>query len=576
MKKILEYVKDNKLYLLVMLIGSIAFILQMKEVVLYADDFALGIESQQGFGRIIEYFQANYMNWGGGLTCLIATTFLMFNIGVWKVFQCAIVITTVMLATKMITHRSKKNKALVATIIWLCLNILNIWVSRETLYWLDGGLAYEFTAFQIFVYFYYLYTRMHLKISKKYDKILLPIVAFFAGWSSAQSGPLVAVIPTFLIIWQRFIKKEKVSKLYFITTVIGLIGFAIFYFAPGNYSRMGISFEKFANYNIIQKVVYRVEEVYGLIFDISRYQFTSIPFYMILTLLLNGIVGIHAYSQEENKKIKNLVKVLSAIQIGFAIICLGISLKIPYFDRLADIFTNFKNLLYAYGNGSLTLGMFVPYVTATIVMIAVVVEAFLISNKKKDPFIVITITSALIMQLIMVMAPYSPLRTTYYTIMFLWFAIAYFVKYSYENKLSIIMPVLIALTMHTFQLGMIGLIIYLLIAKMCENYKVEIYKFELDMVIGLMLLLAWGNFNHNLEGYKINKEIYNQNIVRIEKFIENKEKGIEETELYLLAPKEEVYGFTPMTGIDWVEDAIKQYFHLGDVTLKTEIIESNE
>lgn len=194
MRKIWQYIKENKLYIAVMLIGSLAFIWQMKEVVLYADDFSLGIISKGGLKEIFEHFGHSYMNWGGGLIPLYATIFLLFKIEVWKVFQCIIVIIMVILATRMITQESKKNKALVAGIIWLCLYILNIWVSREVLYWLDGGLAYQFTTFQIFIYFYYLYTRIHLKISKKYDKIVLPIIAFFArldfstGWIDCDFG----------------------------------------------------------------------------------------------------------------------------------------------------------------------------------------------------------------------------------------------------------------------------------------------------------------------------------------------------------------------------------------------------
>ena len=63
--KIWQYIKNNKIYLLVMLIGSIAYLLQMKEVVLYADDFTLGIVSKGGFGEILRYCKDNYFNWGG-------------------------------------------------------------------------------------------------------------------------------------------------------------------------------------------------------------------------------------------------------------------------------------------------------------------------------------------------------------------------------------------------------------------------------------------------------------------------------------------------------------------------------
>lgn len=572
-KKIWQYIKDNKVYLIVMLIGSLAFIMQMKEVVLYADDFSLGIVSQGGFKEIIKYFQTNYMNWGGGLTCLFATTFLMFRIGVWKTFQCLIVIVTVCLATKMITYENKRNKALVASVIWLCFYILNIWISRETLYWLDGGLAYELTVFQIFIYFYYLYTRLHLKIIKKYDKILLPIVAFLAGWSSAQSGPLTAIIPLIIIAWEKIIKKEKISKFYYITTLIGVIGFAIFYFAPGNHSRMD-TFAEYSNYNIVQKIAYRIESVYGLMFDFKRYQLTGIPFYLLLTLGLNAVIGLKLYSKEENKKLQLIVKIISAIQTLFIILCLGVALEIPYSEYIRKFIFQFENLLYAKNNGILTLKMFIPYVITTLVMLSMVIESFLMALKKSDPILPTIVISALIMQIIMVMAPYSPLRTTYYTIVFLWIAIAYLINIAYTDKINIAIIPIVLFTIYNTQLGIMAVIIYVLIKSInIHNLETENLKYEVVMVIGILLILAIGNYSDILINYKANKEIYNQNIARIQEYKKNEENGLKQEELYLLLPKNEQYGFTPMVGIEWVEDAIKQYFKLENVTLKAENVE---
>lgn len=65
MKKIIDYIKNNKFYVLVMLIGSLCFILQMKYVILYGDDFSLGIISKNGIGAAFDYFKQNYVNWGG-------------------------------------------------------------------------------------------------------------------------------------------------------------------------------------------------------------------------------------------------------------------------------------------------------------------------------------------------------------------------------------------------------------------------------------------------------------------------------------------------------------------------------
>lgn len=574
LKKIKAYIKENKWYILVMLIGSIAFIMQMKEVVLYADDFSLGIVSKGGLKEIFSYFQNNYMNWGGGLTCIWATIFLMFRIGVWKIFQCAIIIATVIMATKMITYgKDKKYKPWVAGIIWLCLYVLTIWISREVLYWLDGALAYEFTAFQIFLYFYYLYTRMCLNIKKSYDKILLPIVAFFAGWSSAQTGPLVLIIPVLIMLWKKIIKKEKISKFYYLTTIIGIIGFCIFYFAPGNAARMNSAFEKYANYNILQKIIYRVDSVYGLMFDFKTYQFMGIPFYFLLTVGLTAFVGHFFYHKEENKKLRGLAYTTTIIQIVFCIICAAMAMKIPYVEKIANVLLKFENPIAAINEGKNILLVLTPYAVTSLVMLALVVESYLISLKTKNPILVITIISGLIMQGIMVMAPYGPLRTTYYTIMFLWIAIAYLIQIAYEKEIKIGMIAILILSMYSIELGIFAFIIFFIFESFLNNIEKRMKaKHEIVVIIIAMLIISTGNYIVTIKNYAINKDIYHENIARIEECQEKIKKGENVKELQLLAPKDEVYGFTAMTGIEWVENAIKQYFELEGIELKTENI----
>lgn len=571
-QKTLKYIKENKLYLFVMIVASIALMVQMKEVVLYADDFSLGIISQGGFKSIWNYFINNYMTWGGGLTCLFATTFLLFRIGVWKAFQCGLIILMVILATKMLTHKDKKNKALVAGFIWLFLYILTILISREIFYWLDGGLAYALTTFQIFAYFYYLYTRLHLKINKKYDKILLPIVAFFAGWSSAQTGPMVVIIPIILLLWQKFVQKEKISKFYYITTIIGIIGFCIFFFAPGNNARMDSAFADYANYNVIEKILYRVDGVYGLLFNFTQYEIMGVPFYLILFMGINALVGLYLFRKEENRGKRILVKIVSIIQIIFSILCLAIALKIPYVDEIANTIMGFENVLHADMEGKLTFKILLPYILTSIVMLSIVIETFLISLKKKDPMLVTTVVVAFLMQGVMVMAPYNPLRTTCYTIIFLWFAIAYLIKMAYSEKISLIIPVIIAIMIYSVPLGFVALISYLLVKNIYENEK--LYRGEMVVIIGVLLVMAYYNYSTILNGYKQNHDIYDQNMVRIEEFKKRKENGSDEKELYLLPPADERCGFTPLVGTEWVEDAVKQYFKIDeDVEIKAETAE---
>lgn len=566
-KKISNYIKNNKLYVGIMIIGTLLFALQMKVVVLYADDFSLGIISKGGMVAAFNHLGEHYMKWGGGLTAFIAVIFLMFKPVVWKIFNCILIVLTVILSVKMITYHKKINKGIVAAIIWLCIYSVTIWISREALYWLDGALAYAFSAFQVFIYFYYLYTRMILKIEKKYDKMLLPIIAFFAGWSSAQTGPIAILLPVLLMVWQKFIRKEKVQKIYIISTVLTIIGFAIFYFAPGNSARMD-TFEEFAGFNIIQKILYRVDVIYGQMFDFNQYQFMGIPFYLLITLGILGIVGFAFANKEENKIIKIVIQITSGIQFAFTVFCACAYFKIPGIETISNNVIYFFNLLTEAPKGIYAFKMLIPYAITTIVMFSSIIASYYIGIRKKDPLLVLILISAFIAQGVMVMAPYSPLRTTYYTIMFLWIAIAYLMKTAYEEKINVSMVVILVVAMYNLQLGMIGIIIYLILHNI-----LEVENREMIVMLLMLSVIASTNYVTMVKNYSINKEIYYENMVRISQFKEEQENGAQNDKLYLRLPQNETYGFTPLVGIQWVERDVKEYFELGDIQLLPELVE---
>ena len=62
------YIKYNKIFLLIMLLGIIALTLQMREVVLYADDYIFTKENGGDLFKIWELWTAHYKSWGGGFT----------------------------------------------------------------------------------------------------------------------------------------------------------------------------------------------------------------------------------------------------------------------------------------------------------------------------------------------------------------------------------------------------------------------------------------------------------------------------------------------------------------------------
>lgn len=446
-KKIKEYIKNNKLYIFVMLIGIIAFAIQTKFVVLYADDLTLGkIAKDSNLIEEIKFLLDNYMNWGGGPTPLIAILFMNFELKVWKLFSCFIMLAIVVLSVNLVSKHTKTNKAILAGLVWSFIFILSIWISRETLYWLDGHLAYVLTAFQLLLYFYYLYSKLILnKTIKKYDYIVLPILAFFSGWTGPQVAGLTVLMGVMLLLWKKIVKKEKIETIFIVTIVFSILGCLVEVLAPGNNVRMQTSFPDFAQYGILEKILYRVESVYTLLFDFKNYGFGSLALYVFAAFGLTAMISYQIAKEEKNHLIKRGIKASSVAIMFFCILAfitkLGLTGEKEIFNKLFD----FKNILTQYREGTFAISMLLPYVISSIIMLLVCIEAFYISMTKKDCILTTTMVAALIGHGMMVISPYTPLRSTFITILFLWIAITYLIGVAKEKEIKIGYPVLLAM-----------------------------------------------------------------------------------------------------------------------------------
>ncbi len=574
MKKMKEYIINNKFYLLIMCTGFIAFAIQMSKVVLYADDFVLGGISKSGLAGIWEYFKMHYTTWGGGYTALVATICLMFNLSVWKISHCFIVFIIIWLSVNMITNKKKENKTLVAAVLWILFFLVSIFVSRETIYWFDGALAYTFSAFQLFIYFYFLYSRMEMGIKKKYDIVALPIVAFFAGWSTAQTGPIAVLITILFFAWQKLIKKEKLTKMrkvYWVSFLLCIVGLGIFLASPGNNARMVETFPEYANYNIFQKIVSRCDGVYGLIFDFITYPHTGVPFYLMLEIGLTSIITISILSKEIDikKKKSNIIKFACVVQIIFLCICAYVSFKQVGAEKLYVLTLKFNPLYEVFNNNKYI--ELIPYMISSMVMLCNIICVWFIGSRKKNPILILVMIIAYTSQGIMVMAPYSPIRTTFYMILFLWIAIAYLFMLSLNDKIRVGIISILVIAMYNSKMGVVAGLALLLLPYLNNRYKIKsVLKYEMIIVLIALGLIAARNYSKIVIEYGYNQKVYNENIRRIQEY---KSSGVKNGKVKIVLPKDENYGFTPLVGIDWVEVGIKSYFEIEDAELVPETYE---
>lgn len=569
--KVKNYIKNNKLYVIVMTIGTLGFMLLMKSIVLYSDDFLLGAISHQGFKAAVDHLVQNYLGWGGGPTPFIAIIFLMFRIGVWKLFNCMMVVVSIILAIRMITYKKNINKGVLAICMWTLIYVLNIYIANETLYWLDGNLAYVLTTFQMFIYFYYLYSRTIMKTDcKKYDYIILPLFAFFAGWSGPQAGAITVIIPLILFAWTKFINKEKIKHIYIITWVIGLIGFLVYFLAPGNSIRAQ-EFQEYYSYNIIERVLFRANSVWSLMFDFKSYNFASVPFYLYLALGFMSVVAIKISKEEKNEKIAKIMSILAKCIIAFLAINLVVSMNCNICYSIDESLVSFKPLLENIKNNTFTIEMLLPYIVTGLILIVGIVLAYYISHKEKNPLIVSIFTCAILGQIMMLVSPYSPLRTTYITVFLLWVSIIYLISLIIREKISIIgiFSLVVAAT-YDVKLALIILLVnYILINTKNEQERKD-NRTEWMIIIIAAIFVALFTYAQTLINYQKNELIYEENIERIYSF---KNEPTAENTIYLKKPVDSRYAheWIIVEGSTWIEESVKEYFELDkSVILKYE------
>lgn len=547
--KMFKYIKNNKLFCSVMLLGFILLIIQMSGVVMYADDFSLKLISDKGWNEIFLNQYNHYFNWGGGFTPILVTSFLRGGSWLWKIFISFNILCIVGLAVKYFKFKTDMEKSIFATIVLDCFFFMSVCITKQTVFWLDGSMAYVFAAFQVFLYLYYFMSRLLNNVKKKYDFVLLPLVAFFAGWSSAQTGALVFIIPTLIMLYAYFIKKIKPKFLYHLTNIIGIIGFGIFYFAPGNAARLSV-FTEFSNLSFIKKIAYRIGNIFTYMFDMSNLDYSSFPFFMLLFFAL--LVGYGIYIIKNSKDIKSnlLLKLSTLYLIIVLIIYAGSAFSIPGFDLFKKLISNFYNL-YATG---LSTKVIIQYSFCSFAILASLINCYYISQKEKSDLIIIFPIIMYCSQFVMLMAPYTEYRTELIGLIFLWVEIANLFIILFRNKINILYVAFIPFIIFSFYLIAFYFVI-LLLKKDDLTIKGKSMKSEYLSLIGVFSILALANALNIAYYYHENKYTYDANVKILET---SKDKDV----IYLYNYQYENYQFGSMVGLGYVEEPIRKLYNL--------------
>lgn len=262
MKNILSKLKQNWLFILISIIFLSFFLINMN-VVYFGDDYYYLTFKDLNFFDYFSKLFGHYQNDNGRFIIhMLVTIFLKFPLPIWAALNSIFLTGICYFASKIISGKEQEKTPLLCSIIFCFLAILDISITRQSVFWLTGSFNYVYPLFLFFAYWFCL--------NKIHDKKFL-ILSIFLGFLSASTMEQSAMmtfgltILTFLSHFKGFklIKKffkENIKLL--ILTLVTLVGLSTVIFAPSQFKRIELENAKETEeISTLEKVVENTEMI---------------------------------------------------------------------------------------------------------------------------------------------------------------------------------------------------------------------------------------------------------------------------------------------------------------------------
>ncbi len=554
--KFKKYISNHKFYLGVMIFFTLCLSIIVSQVVLYADDFSLHAKAlKYDINIVLHEFSYIYSHWGGGPTPGFAIIVLMLGLTFWKIMNIIMISSSVHMFVNMVIPKNKrndKNRSLVAFIVWSFIFLMNIGISRETMFWFDGSMAYVLTTFLSISYIYCCY-KFILEGKKvlNWHYVAMCVLGFFAGWNGPQAGAITVLIGFLFVLWQKFIKKEKVNKLILISNFFLLAGFIILYIAPGNAIRAA-TFKEYSALGFLDKIIYRLDVVVDLVTNCTAHSHFMLPtyFYMFAILLVGVSCAIKNKIAKRDKKLYMLSIIISIAYIFLYGLYLYGGQNHMIYSFLHEIF----NYTIEGKNGVFDiLILYFNYAFFISFLLSLLYLSWQVSKNRNQIMLFIAFIGAIGTQVAMLMAPYSPPRSIYITIIFFVLAIAILVYELRDNKEVLAICMISGLCFYQIEYALWLIIIFILLHYLPRkvNYYYLVFIMILVPVISTIMI--------TFKGYRMSRRDNMFNLQQIEKFKDKGQKGT----LVFYKLRDENFAFTPLySDAQWIRDDVIKYFNL--------------
>jgi len=288
MNKIINYIKNNKLYLFLMFFVFVSFVYCSFNTLILNDDlpYSFFYRTDVRITNLLQVFKnqvADYFNINSRVFVhMIVQTLLIFGKNLWSILNPMIILFNMIVIGKIVSLYVKKFNKIINLI--LCITMFLLMFSFKWLfYWVAGSVNYLWTSLVLLLFTYY-YLKNGWSKNIKLNMFLVLIVSILH--ESLLIYMTIFIIST--ILYEKFINKKEIKKLLLLFIPL-IISYCFLLLGPGTLGRMA-SDSNWDKLNLIEKLNLSLPAVSLNLFRLDTL-YNVLPSLFIICLIINLLLN---------------------------------------------------------------------------------------------------------------------------------------------------------------------------------------------------------------------------------------------------------------------------------------------
>lgn len=265
----------------------------------FGDDFSYLNWTKLNSLEYVEAVGKHYIYTNGRtIVHVLDSLFLKLNPIFWAIFNSLMLVGICYFAAKIIVRKNENKMPLAFSVMFFFVSILDILVTRQSVYWITGSFNYVYPICMFFIYWYYL-----IKIDESKKNFICAIIFGILGSASVEQMGMMTFGITVLTMLSKvksikeITKKDGIKELFqknkriVWMLIITFVGLASVLLAPGQFVRINQE-SKYSRLYILLSTRWLMES------------FTTGDRALIYAIVINVIVALYGIHDDKDKSKK--------------------------------------------------------------------------------------------------------------------------------------------------------------------------------------------------------------------------------------------------------------------------------